>query len=417
MSQTAVEKILSQHVGQPVRPDELVIVPVDTIMASDATAPYAIRAFEEMGGGDLWRPDKVILVIDHAAPAPNQRIGNLHQMMREFAQEKGCRLYDVGAGICHQVMVENRHAQPGEVVIGADSHSCAYGAVGAFATGVGSTDLAALMRTGKTWLKVPPTIRIELTGRLPAGTVAKDVILFLVGQLGLNGASYQAIEYTGEAIEGLTLAGRMTLASMSVEMGAKAGIVDPRGLELPYRFEPVWADKQAHYSQVLRFDLSNLSPQISVPHSPDQVVPLEDVQGTRVTMAFIGTCTNGRFEDLQAAAAVLKGRSIAPHVRMIIAPASREVFNQALQEGVVETLSQAGATFVTPGCGPCVGTHLGVPGDEEVVISSANRNFRGRMGNPNAKIYLASPAVVAATALCGVITDPGQVMEDTASSS
>ena len=360
MSQTAVEKILSQHVGQPVRPDELVIVPVDSIMASDATAPYAIRAFEEMGGGDLWRPDQVILVIDHAAPAPNQRISNLHRMMREFAQEKGCRLYDVGAGICHQVMVENRHAQPGEVVIGADSHSCAYGAVGAFATGVGSTDLAALMRTGKTWLKIPQTIRIELRGRLPAGTVAKDVILFLVGQLGLNGASYQAIEYTGEAIDGLTLAGRMTLASMSVEMGAKAGIVDPRGLELPYRFEPVWADEQAHYAQVLRFDLSNLSPQISSPHSPDHVVPLEEVQGTRVTMAFIGTCTNGRFEDLQAAAAVLKGRSIAPHVRMIIAPASREVFIQALQEGVVEILSQAGATFITPGCGPCVGTHLGV---------------------------------------------------------
>jgi 3-isopropylmalate/(R)-2-methylmalate dehydratase large subunit len=203
VSQTAVEKILSQHVGQPVRPDELVIVPVDAIMASDATAPYAIRAFEEMGGGELWRPEKVILVIDHAAPAPNQRISNLHRMMRKFAQEKGCRLYDVGAGICHQVMVENRHAQPGEVVIGADSHSCAYGAVGAFATGVGSTDLAALMRTGKTWLKIPTTIRIELTGRLPAGTVAKDVILFLVGQLGLSGASYQAIEYTGEVIEGL----------------------------------------------------------------------------------------------------------------------------------------------------------------------------------------------------------------------
>jgi 3-isopropylmalate/(R)-2-methylmalate dehydratase large subunit len=417
MSQTAVEKIISQHVGQPVHPEELVIVPVDSVMASDATAPHAIRAFEEMGGGELWRPEKVILVIDHAAPAPNQRISNLHTMMREFTQEKGCRLYDVGAGICHQVMVENEHAQPGEVVIGADSHSCAYGAVGAFSTGVGSTDLAALMRTGKTWLKIPPTIRIELTGQLPAGTVAKDVILFLVGQVGLSGASYQAIEYTGEAIEGLTLASRMTLASMSVEMGAKAGIVDPRGLELPYSFDPVWADEKAQYAQVLRFDVSDLSPQISAPHSPDHVVPLEEVRGIRVNMAFIGTCTNGRFEDLQAAAAVLKGKSIAPHVRMIIAPASREVFNQALQEGVVEILSQAGATFITPGCGPCVGTHLGVPGDEEVVISSANRNFRGRMGNPDAKIYLASPAVVAAAALSGTITHPGEVLETTESPS
>ena len=413
MSQTVAEKIISQHVGRQVHPDELVIVPVDSIMASDATAPHAIRAFQEMGGGELWRPEKVILVIDHAAPAPNQRISNLHRMMRQFAQEKGCRLYDVGAGICHQVMVENRHAQPGEVVIGADSHSCAYGAVGAFATGVGSTDLAALMRTGKTWLKIPPTIKIELTGRLPAGTVAKDVILFLVGQLGQSGASYQAIEYTGEAIEGLSLAGRMTLASMSVEMGAKVGMVDPRGLQLPYRFDPVWADKQAHYCQVLQFDLSKLSPQISVPHSPDHVVPLEEVRGTAVDVAFIGTCTNGRLEDLRAAAAVLKGRVIAPGVRMIIAPASREVFNQALQDGAVEILSQAGATFITPGCGPCVGTHQGVPGDAEVVISSANRNFRGRMGNPNARIYLASPAVVAASALRGAITDPAEVIART----
>jgi 3-isopropylmalate/(R)-2-methylmalate dehydratase large subunit len=204
---------------------------------------------------------------------------------------------------------------------------------------------------------------------------------------------------------------------MSVEMGAKAGIVDPRGLDLPYSFDSVWADKEAHYNQVLRFDLSDLSPQISAPHSPDHVVSLEEVRGTRVNMAFIGTCTNGRFEDLQAAAAILKGRSIAPHVRMVIAPASREVFNQALQEGVVEILSQAGATFITPGCGPCVGTHLGVPGDEEVVISSANRNFRGRMGNPKARIYLASPAVVAATALSGAITHPSEVIETTESPS
>ena len=410
MSQTLTEKIISQRVGQPVQPGELVIVPVDTIMASDVTGPYAIKAFQEMGGSRLWSPDKVVLVIDHAAPAPNQRVGNLHAMMREFAREQGCRLYDVGAGICHQVMVENEHARPGEIVIGADSHSCTYGAVAAFATGMGSTDVAALMHTGKTWLKVPPTIKIELEGHLPAGTAPKDLILFLVGQLGTSGANYQAIEYTGQAVEGLSLAGRMTLASMSAEMGAKSGIVDPRGLELPYPFEPIHADQDAHYEQVYRFDISDLTSQISLPHSPDQVVSLEEVKGTPIDMAFIGTCTNGRLEDLEAAADILEGQHIAPQVRMIIAPASREVFNQALERGTVEILSRAGATFITPGCGPCVGTHLGVPGDEEVVISAANRNFRGRMGNPDAKIYLASPAAVAASALSGVISEPTEVL-------
>ncbi len=409
MSQTLTEKIISQHTGRHVQPGELAIVPVDAVMASDTTAPFAIKAFQEMGANRLWRPDKVILVIDHASPAPNQRIGNLHTMMREFARDKGCRLYDVGAGICHPVLVENEHARPGEIVIGADSHSCAYGAVAAFATGMGSTDVAALMHTGKTWLKVPSAIKIEFTGQLPAATAAKDLILFLVGQLGTSGANYQAIEYCGEAVESLTLAGRMTLASMSVEMGAKSGIVDPRGLQLPYPFEPLEADADAHYEKVYRFDVSDLSPQVSLPHSPDKVVPLEEVRGTSIDVAFIGTCTNGRLEDLQAAADILQGQQIAPHVRLIIAPASREVFNQALERGTVEILSRAGATFITPGCGPCVGTHLGVPGDEEVVISAANRNFQGRMGNPNAKIYLASPAAVAASALQGVITEPAEV--------
>ena len=414
MSQTLTEKIISQRVGRPVQPGELVIVSVDAVMASDVTGPYAIKAFQEMGGSRLWSPDKVFLVIDHAAPAPNQRVGNLHAMMRKFAREQGCRLYDVGAGICHQVMVENEHARPGEIVIGADSHSCTYGAVAAFATGMGSTDVAALMHTGKTWLKVPPTIKIELEGRLPAGTAPKDLILFLVGQLGTSGANYRAIEYTGEAVEGLSLAGRMTLASMSAEMGAKSGIVDPRGLELRYPFEPIHADQDAHYEQVHRFDVSDLASQISLPHSPDQVVSLEEVKGTPIDMAFIGTCTNGRLEDLQAAADILEGQHIAPQVRMIIAPASREVFNQALEQGTVEILSRAGATFITPGCGPCVGTHLGVPGDEEVVISAANRNFKGRMGNPASKIYLASPAAVAASALSGVISEPTEVLSSPA---
>lgn len=404
MGATVVEKILAARLGRAVSPGELVVVGADAVMATDTTAPLAIQAFRQMGGEDLWRPERVILIIDHAAPAPNQRIGNLHSLMRQFAEQTGCIFYELGTGICHQVMVEKRHARPGEIVIGADSHSCTYGSLGALAIGVGSTDLAGLMLTGKTWLKVPWTIRVELTGQLRQGVGAKDLTLRLVRELGIDGAAYQAVEFTGEAVEPMSLAARMTLASMAAEMGAKTGIVDPVGLKLPYPFTPVRADPDARYRRVLRVDVSNLRPQVSRPHSPGAAVPLDEVEGTAVQMAFIGTCTNGRLEDLREAAAVLKGRRIAPGVRLLIAPASRRVFLEALRQGVVESLTLSGATFLTPGCGPCVGTHMGVPGDGEVVISSANRNFRGRMGNPRAQIYLASPATVAASALRGVIT-------------
>jgi len=411
MGQTVAEKIISRHAGQAVYQDQLAIAQVDAVMATDATAPFAIKAFHEMGGKKLWQKEKVVLIIDHASPAPNERVGNLHKMMRDFAAQTGCLLYDVGAGIGHQLMVENGHVRPGELVLGADSHTCGYGAVNSFATGVGSTDLAAVMLTGKTWLKVPRTIKVELTGSPPAGTVAKDLILFLVGKLGIDGATYQAIEFTGDAVERLSVAGRMVLASMAVEMGAKAGIVSAAGLQLPYAFNPVFADPDACYSAVHRFDVSSLGPQISLPHSPDNLASVAEVQGTRIDMAFIGTCTNGRLEDLQAAAAILKGKQVASHVRMVIAPASRQVFQDALKDGTVQTLPDAGATFITSGCGPCVGTHLGVPGDGEVVISAANRNFQGRMGNPNARIYLASPETVAASALRGMITSPAEASE------
>jgi 3-isopropylmalate/(R)-2-methylmalate dehydratase large subunit len=283
--------------------------------------------------------------------------------------------------------------------------------LGAFAIGVGSTDAAAVMLTGKTWLKVPSSIKLMLDGKLPPGIVAKDLILFLVGKIGQDGAIYQSIEFTGTTLETMTLASRMTVANMAAEMGAKAGLVDLKGLWLPYEFTPVEADADAVYSAVHHFDVSVLQPQVSIPHEPDQVVAIGDVQGTRVHQAFIGSCTNARLEDLQIAAAILRGKRIAPHVRLLIAPASKAVFNEALRDGTIAALSEAGATFITSGCGPCVGTHNGVPGDGENIISSTNRNFKGRMGNPNANIYLGSPAVVAASALCGVLTDPRDVLQ------
>jgi 3-isopropylmalate/(R)-2-methylmalate dehydratase large subunit len=411
MNQTIAEKILSKHAGRAVSAGDIAIVQVDGAMATDATAPFAIKAFEEMGGRKLWDPGRVSFVIDHASPAPNERVANLHKMMRDFARQAGGHFYDVGQGICHQLMVENRHVRPGDVFVGADSHTPTYGALNAFAVGVGSTDLAAVLLTGKIWLKVPETIRIELAGRFPRGITAKDLILFLVGQLTISGATYKAIEYTGVALRDLSLAERMTLANMSAEMGAKTGMVDPAGLDLPYEFEATTPDPAAAYVEEYHFNVSDLRPQVAVPHSPDKVRPIDEVVGRRIDQAFIGSCTNARLEDLHMAARILIDQKIHPRTRLVIAPASKRIFDEALRDGTVQILSAAGATFITSGCGPCVGTHQGVPGDGEAVISSTNRNFRGRMGNPRANIYLGSPAVVAASALYGEITDPVALLE------
>ncbi|MDM5225199.1 3-isopropylmalate dehydratase large subunit [Cytobacillus sp. NJ13] len=411
MGQTIAEKIISEHSGKSVLAGELTIVTVDGVMASDTTAPLAIKAFEDMGGERVWDPSKVTFVIDHASPAPNEKIANLHKIMREFAYEKGIRLYDVGEGICHQLMIEKGHVKPGNLILGADSHTCTYGALGAFSTGVGSTDLAGVMLTGKTWMKVPESIKIELTGNIKHGVSAKDLILFLVGKLGIAGANYKSIEFCGEGIAPLSLDSRMTIANMAIEMGAKAGLVSTYGLKLDYSFEHLEPDHDASYEKVFQFDVSQLEPQVSIPHSPDDVRNISEVEGVPVQQAFLGSCTNGRLEDLQEAAKFLKGKTIHPRVRMLIAPASKEVYLKALRDGTVETLTLAGASFLTSGCGPCVGTHLGVPGNEENIISSSNRNFRGRMGNRHSNIYLASPAVVAYSALQGKIADPRYAME------
>jgi 3-isopropylmalate/(R)-2-methylmalate dehydratase large subunit len=409
MGQTIAEKIISRKVGHGVSAQEIVIAPVDGVMATDTTAPMSIRAFQAMGGIKVWDPGRCAFIIDHAAPAPNERIANLHGMMRDFAAEQGFPLYDVGEGICHQVIMERGHIRPGYLFVGADSHTPTGGALNAFACGMGSTDLGAIFLTGKTWLKVPQSIRIICRGRLLAGVHPKDLVLFLTGKLGISGATYLSVEFEGDTFEEMSLAGRMCVANMLAEMGAKTGFIHPRGLKLPYPFEPVIADEDAAYLHTYTFDVSGLRPQIAAPESPDNVESIDRHLGVKIRYAFIGTCGNGRLEDLHAAAEVLKDKKIHPGVRLIIAPASRKVLLEAMLDGTAHTLVAAGATIINPGCGPCVGTHEGVPGDGETVISAANRNFKGRMGNPNAQIYLAAPATVAASALSGEITDPANI--------
>ncbi len=403
---TIAEKILFQKTGQRVWPGDIVIAPVDGLMATDTTAPAALRAFEKMGGQRVWAPEKCALVIDHAAPAPNERIANLHRLMREFARQQGIRLFEVGEGICHQLMVEHGYVRPGYLFTGADSHTSTYGALNAFACGVGSTDLAAVMLTGKIWLKTPASLRIRCHGRLRADASPKDLILFLTGKVGISGATYMSVEFEGEAFEKMSLAGRMCIANMTAEMGAKTGFVHPRGLQLPYPFEPIEPDASAQYAQTLDIDIGELPPQVAAPESPDNVHAIERYLGTPIQYGFIGTCGNGRLEDLQAAARILRGKRIAEGVRLVIAPASRSVLLDAMLDGTAQALVSAGATIIAPGCGPCVGSHEGIPADGETVISAANRNFRGRMGNPNARIFLASPATVAASVLVGCIAAP-----------
>jgi 3-isopropylmalate/(R)-2-methylmalate dehydratase large subunit len=406
MGQTIVEKIISSHCGKTVYRNELVIAKVDAAMASDTTAPLAIRAFKSMGGKNVWDPKRCVLVIDHAAPAPNERIANLHSLMRGFVHEQGCLFFEAGTGICHQLMIEKDIVRPGQIVVGADSHSTCYGAVGALGTGVGSTDLAAVLLTGKIWLKVPETIKFEITGRPPVGIQSKDLMLCVLKETGIAGATYQSMEIGGDAISRLSLSSRITMANMMIEAGAKTGFILPDGLELPYPFTPPLPDPDAIYQKVFTLDAAAMQPMISRPHSPDDVVTVDELEGRKVHYAFIGTCVNGRLEDLHTAARILKGAGVHPDTRLIIGPASRQVFLDAVEDGTAAVLTAAGATFIPPGCGPCVGTHNGVPGNDEVVISAGNRNFKGRMGNPNARIYLASPATVAASAREGKIADP-----------
>lgn len=413
MGKTIAEKILSRKSGRDVKANDLVIADLDFALGQDGTSPLAIRAFNDMQGQKTFAPDKIAMVIDHSSPSPLQGVSELHQQMRDFAETQQINLYDIGVGVCHQLIPEQGHVVPGDLVIGADSHTCTYGAVNVFSTGVGSTDLAAAMISGQLWFKVPETIKFELNGKLPPGVFSKDVSLYLIGDMTADGATYRAVEYTGPIISDLSVEARFTISNMAIEMGAKCGLMAADEKTAAWikehserDFTPIFSDQDAVYADVKTYDLSNLAPQIAKPHTVDNVSPVADLVGLPIQQGVIGTCTNGRLEDLRITAAILKDRKIARGTRLIVAPSSRQVFLDAIKEGLIETLVNAGAVLVTPGCGPCVGTHNGIPSDGENVISTANRNFKGRMGNNRAFIYLASPATVAASVLYGKISDP-----------
>ena len=413
MGKTIAEKILSRKSGRDVKANDLVIADLDFALGQDGTSPLAIRAFNDMQGQKTFAPDKIAMVIDHSSPSPLQGVSELHQQMRDFAETQQINLYDIGVGVCHQLIPEQGHVVPGDLVIGADSHTCTYGAVNVFSTGVGSTDLAAAMISGQLWFKVPETIKFELNGKLPPGVFSKDVSLYLIGDMTADGATYRAVEYTGPIISDLSVEARFTISNMAIEMGAKCGLMAADEKTAAWikehserDFTPIFSDQDAVYADVKTYDLSNLAPQIAKPHTVDNVSPVADLVGLPIQQGVIGTCTNGRLEDLRIAAVILKDRKIARGTRLIVAPSSRQVFLDAIKEGLIETLVNAGAVLVTPGCGPCVGTHNGIPSDGENVISTANRNFKGRMGNNRAFIYLASPATVAASVLYGKISDP-----------
>ncbi len=411
MAQTLAEQILSHAVGRPVQAGELIIVEPQLIMAHDSLAPGIINIMRErLGVTRVAQPERVAMVIDHVAPASTVATANGQRLVRAFAAEQNIpHLFDVGRGISHQVLVEERLARPGMVVVGSDSHSTGYGAVCAFGTGMGSTDIALLLATGQTWMRVPETIRVRMVGRFRRGVGAKDLALKIARELTIDGATYCAVEYLG--LEWMELAGRQTLCSMAVELGAKAGLVPPTGVVAGQLEVPPWllVEPDASVLRELTIDLDELEPQVAMPHAVDQVVDLHEVAGTPVDVVFLGTCTNGRYEDLRDAASLLRDQRVDPRVRMLVTPASSQALQQAMADGTMGALIAAGATLTTPGCGPCMGRHQGTLADDEICLSTGNRNFRGRMGAPSSRIFLASPAVAAATALRGAITDPREL--------
>ncbi len=417
MPKTLAERILSEKSGADARAGDIVIAPVDLAFVQDTTGPLTLRQFEAGGFKELVNPQRNILFIDHAAPSPNKALANDHIFLRDFSQQYGCVLSEAGEGVCHQVVAED-YARPGDIVVGADSHTVTAGGLGAFATGMGSSDVAVAFGLGKTWLRVPETFRVNVSGAFQKGVYPKDLILHLIGMLGADGATYKALEFGGEAVAGMSMSGRFTIANMAVEAGAKVGLFPADDTTKQYLaargrggdFRELAADADAVYERTIDIDAAKLEPTVARPHTVDNTALARDLKGTKIQQAVIGTCTNGRLEDLAVAAQILKGKRPAPGVRLIIAPSSRGVLLEAIAAGYIETLTAAGGILLPAGCGPCLGLHQGALGDAEACISTANRNFEGRMGNPAGFIYLASPATAAASALAGEITDPREVL-------
>jgi len=417
LDKTISEKIISSHTDRDVYAGDIAVVDVDVVMAQDGTGPLAVSQLKKMGFEKVKNPTKSIFFIDHASPSPRRELSNSQSVLRNYAQNAGMVLSDVGRGVCHQILVED-FVSPGQIVIGADSHTCTPGALGAFSTGMGSTDIAVGFALSKTWLMVPQTIKVNFINEPSRGVYAKDLIIYLIGQITAEGATYKALEFGGSYAKKMTIDDRFTISNMAVEAGAKAGIFESdditekflksQGRENEYR--EIRADKNPVYEQTIDIDCSIVEPMISMPHTVDNTCTVSNIGKVKVDQVLIGTCTNGRLIDLRIAADILKGKKVDKNVRLIVVPASKKVYLEALKEGIIETLVESGAAVQSPGCGPCVGVHQGILGDGEVCLSTQNRNFKGRMGNPDSFIYLSSPGVAAYSALKGYISDVREIL-------
>jgi 3-isopropylmalate/(R)-2-methylmalate dehydratase large subunit len=412
MGQTLIEKVIGRKVGKDVKPGDIVTVPVDWCMVDDIMAPFAISKFEEMGFKKVWDPDKVVLIYDHFLPASQVDDSRHFRVADEFADKYGIKNVHRTDGICHQLMTEAGYVGPGDIAFGTDSHTVTYGCVGAFSTGIGYTEMAGILGTGSLWIKVPETIRVNVEGKLADNVTSKDLILRIIGDLTASGATYMSLEFGGSTIDDMTIASRMTMANMAVEAGAKCGIFKPDektcdycNVEYTDDIKSLKADEDAKYYKVLNYKAEDIVPVLACPSLVDNIKPVSDYKGTKVDQVFLGSCTNGRLEDLHAAAEILKGKHVAPYVNMIVTPASRKIYRQALADGTLEILSDAGAIITTPGCGLCCGRSGGILSDNEVVVATNNRNFLGRMGTSKVKIFLASPVTAAATAIAGEIVE------------
>ena len=411
MGQTLVEKIISEHAGKEVHSGELVISKVDVTAVQDGTGPLTVQEFKKLGISKLKNPERSILFIDHASPSPRKELSNTHMILRDFSKEYGAVLSETGMGVCHQRLIES-FVNPCEILVGADSHTCTSGALGAFATGMGSTDIAVAMALGKTWLKVPSTYKVIVKGKFRKGVCAKDLMLHFIGLIGADGATYKALEFTGDTIDNMSMSERFTLANMAVEAGAKCGLfiadektkafLEERGRADKYR--TIKPDADAVYEKIIEINAPDVPFTVSCPHTVDNTKPVNELRDVKVNQVYVGTCTNGRIEDLRIVAKILDGKYVHPDVRMLISPASKDIYLQALKEGLIDIFVKSNASILPPGCGPCVGVHAGILGDGEVCLATQNRNFQGRMGNTKGFIYLASPYVAAYTAINGFIS-------------
>jgi 3-isopropylmalate/(R)-2-methylmalate dehydratase large subunit len=415
MAMTMAEKILAKASGnRSTEAGEIIMANIDVAMTHDLTGPLSVESFEKIGVEKVWDPEKIVIVFDHQVPADSIDAANNHMIMRKFVEDQGIKnFYDVREGVCHQVLPEKGHVVPGEVVVGTDSHTCTHGALGAFATGIGSTDMAMVFATGKLWFKVPQTIKFDITGKLHDNVFAKDVVLNIIGKIGADGATYKACEFGGETTSEMTISDRMVLCNMAIEMGGKTGLVEPDQKTVNYlegrsnkQYEIMKTDNDAESLETMHINVNNLEPQIACPHNVDNVKPVSEVEGTHIDQVFLGSCTNGRLSDLRTAAKIIKGKEVSNNVRMLVIPASREIYSKAMDEGLLRTFVDSGALVCNPCCGPCLGGHIGLVGPGEVSLSTSNRNFKGRQGSPDAEVYLSSAAVAAASAITGKITDP-----------